>query len=70
MKRHTLPTVVAALISFAGLVPLHAAESSPPDIVVFIADDHGYQDNSVTGSKQFPTPALERLAHDGMTLNH
>ena len=70
MKRYILPTVVAALISFAGFVPLHAAKESPPDIVVFIADDHGYQDNSVTGSKQFPTPALERLAHDGMTLTH
>src|SRR4051812_34491139 len=65
----TLSSIVLVLLA---LFPpaARAAEESPPNIVVFIADDHGYLDSSVAGSKQFHTPALERLAADGITLTH
>jgi uncharacterized sulfatase len=47
-----------------------AAENSAPNLVVFIADDHGQLDSSVAGASEFRTPALERLAREGMTLTH
>ena len=45
-------------------------EGSKPNLVVFIADDHGYLDTSVAGAKEFHTPSFERLARDGMMLTH
>jgi uncharacterized sulfatase len=68
MTHMILPLVILAAAALPHTA--NAAEKSPPNIVVFIADDHGYLDSSVAGSKQFRTPALERLAHDGITLTH
>jgi uncharacterized sulfatase len=66
---HTLISVVAVAIA-VFVSTGHAAEKSPANIVIFIADDHGYLDSSVAGSDQFHTPALERLARDGIVLTH
>jgi arylsulfatase A-like enzyme len=68
MNSGSLSTAILALAFVAPAAC--AAEKSSPNIVIFIADDHGYLDSTVAGSKQFRTPALERLAHDGMTLTH
>lgn len=62
--------VICAGILLPIPITAHAAEKSRPNIVVFIADDHGYLDSSVSGAKQFATPSLERLAREGMTLTH
>jgi uncharacterized sulfatase len=43
-------------------------EQSPPNIVVFISDDHGYLDTSLTEQSGFRTPNLERLAERGMSF--
>jgi len=42
----------------------------PPNIVVFIADDHGYADSTVYGSTQVRTPNMERVAKAGTTFTH
>jgi len=39
-----------------------------PNIVVFISDDHGYQDSSLHND-EFRTPNLKRLASAGMTFD-
>src|SRR5262245_52021711 len=70
MFRSILSLATAVLVSCVAALPARAAENSPPNIVVFNADDHGYLDSSVAGSKQFHTPALDRLAQDGITLTH
>lgn len=46
------------------------ATAEPPNIVLFIADDHGYLDTSLATTGGFHTPNLERLAHEGMSLTH
>ncbi len=44
-----------------------SAESTrPPNLVLLMADDLGYGDLGVTGSKQIPTPHLDALAKDGI----
>ena len=40
----------------------------PPNIVLIVADDLGYGDLSSYGHKVLKTPALDRLASEGMRL--
>jgi len=49
-----------------------SADGAPnqPNIVVFLADDHGFLDSEVYGSKEVRTPNMLRLAKDGMTFTH
>lgn len=63
------------LAILAAILPLACASrckanAERPHIVVFIADDQGYQDSSVSGADEFRTPNLERLAAAGMTFSH
>jgi len=57
--------VAICILSVPGL--LRAA--TPPNIVVFISDDHTTLDSSVYGSKDVKTPHMDRLAADGMTFD-
>lgn len=47
-----------------------AAPPHQPTIVVFLADDHGFLDSEVYGSKEVRTPNMLRLAEAGMTFTH
>jgi N-sulfoglucosamine sulfohydrolase len=55
---------------FAGEGRTCASEPRKVNIVVFIADDHGYADSTVYGSKHVHTPNMERLAKAGATFTH
>ena len=46
----------------------HAA--APPNIVLIMADDMGYECVSANGSTTYSTPHLDRLAADGMRFRH
>jgi uncharacterized sulfatase len=70
MFRVIVSIAITLLVACVAGPAARAQAKSRPNIVVFIADDHGYADSSVAGSKQFCTPALERLAQDGITLTH
>jgi arylsulfatase A len=61
--------VVFALTLLAGALAIARASSQParpPNIVIMQADDLGYGDLSAYGQSQFRTPALDRLAADGI----
>lgn len=45
-------------------------EPAPPNIIYIIADDLGYGDLGSFGQKQIQTPALDRMAEEGMRLTH
>ena len=40
--------------------------ATPPNLLVFLADDLGWRDLGCTGSTFYRTPAIDRLAADGM----
>jgi uncharacterized sulfatase len=65
-----ITAVFAAAFSFAIYTQASADLSPPPNIVVFLSDDHGYLDTSIAGAREFRTPNLEQLAKGGITCTH
>jgi arylsulfatase A-like enzyme len=60
--------ILLALMSLlpAWLTPLRAVESSKPNIIFILADDLGYTDLACQGSRYYETPAIDRMAAQGM----
>ena len=59
--------VIRLLTCLALLLPALAAATTPrpPNIVLVLADDQGYPDLGIIGSKPILTPHLDRLALAG-----
>lgn len=66
LTRTRLPTWILALM-FA--VPA-AADDRPPNIVLIMADDLGYECLGANGGTSYETPILDRLAADGVRFEH
>jgi arylsulfatase A-like enzyme len=56
----------ALLIACCVSAPLAAAEPARPNIVLILLDDFGWADLGCYGSKYHRTPAVDRLAAEGM----
>ena len=65
----TLPNDELVHTAFSRTVA-DADVKSPPNIVVYLSDDHSQFDSSLYGNANIPTPQFERLAADGITLSH
>ena len=67
MSNQTLTLLAATLLS----LPLFGAEKvTPPNIVVFISDDHSMLDSEPYGATDIRTPNMAKLAADGMKFTH
>lgn len=64
------PRFLAAAFLAIRCLDASAAPSPPPNLVVFLADDHGFHDSQVYGAKDVRTPHMLRLAQSGMTFTH
>ncbi|RJG27486.1 sulfatase family protein [Massilia cavernae] len=58
----------AACVS-ASLPAIATAQERKPNIVIFLADDLGYQDTGPYGDKTVRTPNLDRLAKEGVAFD-
>ena len=56
-------------ITFCLLIAAAACTEEKPNMVVFLADDHGWADCEVYGTGLFRTPTMTQLAGEGMTFN-
>lgn len=64
-----MKTTVLALSLLVSALTAHAA--NPPNIIFIMADDLGWTDTAVYGSKYYETPNIDRLAAQGLKLmNH
>ncbi len=62
-------TVVASLATLCSVAAAEATAQAPvgkPNIILILADDLGWVDTSLTGSRLYETPHIERLAKRGM----
>ncbi len=60
--------LASATLIFLGCAGLAAPEKPvvrPPNVVLIFTDDQGYGDVGVFGATAFPTPNLDRMAHEG-----
>ena len=62
----------AAALGVGLLTPGVSGEPGParrPNVIVFLADDQGWGDLSVSGNHNLRTPQIDGLARDGVTLD-
>jgi N-sulfoglucosamine sulfohydrolase len=73
-----IPSKIAAAFFLPAIILLGAASAAaapeekpkPPNLVIFLSDDHTAQDSSVYGSPEVGTPQMKRLAAAGMTFEN
>jgi arylsulfatase A len=67
MNIRSAAVVIAALVMHVvGAAQAPSAPAGAPNVLLIQADDLGYGDLSVYGQTRFQTPALDRLAREGM----
>lgn len=66
--RHWISAGTLILCASGCQGPEKKIETSPPNIILIVSDDQGYNDIGVYGSKDIHTPNLDKLAHDGVRL--
>ena len=58
--------IIAILIFILNACQSIDSEIQKPNILFILADDYGYHDLSVTGSKFYETPNIDQIANEGM----
>ncbi len=69
-RRHFMVTVGAS--SLTSVIPFNAVSASkpkPPNILLIVADDLGYEKLSCYGGLDVQTPQLDRMAHNGIRFS-
>ena len=70
MKRLWLLLVLVATGWTAGCPTEPVSPRQPPNIILIMADDLGYETLGVNGSTSYQTPRLDALAETGMRFTH
>lgn len=58
------------LFSLYCVAPLVSAQSRPPNIILILADDLGYETIGANGGTSYSTPVLDKLAVTGARFTH
>ena len=67
-RRDTLGGMLAATAATIGTPMLAAGARRKPNFIVIYCDDLGYGDVGPTGGRDIPTPHIDRMAREGLTL--
>jgi N-sulfoglucosamine sulfohydrolase len=68
-KKLSVRAFIAFLSLFFAVVAVVAATAKNPNVVIFLADDHGRAENSVDGNNKIRTPMMASLAKQGFVFN-
>jgi arylsulfatase A-like enzyme len=68
--KYLIRSVLAALVLGAGATALPAADTNTvrPNIIFFLIDDLGWRDLSYMGSQFYESPAIDKLAAEGLSF--
>ncbi|WP_035483503.1 sulfatase family protein [Gaetbulibacter saemankumensis] len=61
--------LVLSIVYFSFCNVLHAQTAKKPNILIIIGDDCTYSDLALYGGKNVKTPAIDKLASEGLTFN-
>jgi arylsulfatase A-like enzyme len=67
MNPRWLPALLALIVLL--MVCNATAAQQKPNVVIFLSDDQGWGDLSVTGNKNLSTPYIDSIAREGATLD-
>ncbi|MDP7657511.1 MAG: sulfatase-like hydrolase/transferase, partial [Roseibacillus sp.] len=62
------PLLALVLVTLSLTAPVRAADQ--PNIIVILVDDMGWMDLSCQGSDYYRTPAIDRLATEGLRFTN
>lgn len=68
---HRFRLILCVLLgSVAGVAAAPPSASRPPNVILILADDLGYECLGANGGRSYHTPHLDRLAREGVRFEH
>ena len=61
---------ILTVVALATTTLLTAAEKRQPNVIILLSDDQGWGDLGFTGNTTVRTPNIDKMAHDGMTMDN
>lgn len=71
MSKPTLSIILLAIVLLCPMVACQTAvENTPPNIILIMGDDHGWEETGYNGHPHLKTPVLDEMAATGLRLDH
>ena len=64
--KHLLRPYLKFILFIIGVITYTGTDAKKPNILLIFSDDHAKQALSCYGNKDIQTPALDRIAEEGM----
>lgn len=65
-----IPLIILLVLLTTACTPEKQASDHKPNVIIFLSDDQGWGDFSITGNQNLSTPNIDKLATDGAIFNN